>query len=130
MRFSIATSIAALSALASAGAASIETATVTDLSIRDNNGIQSASFTLQGVKCSVSSGAEIADGKEVKCGTSQYQFGLSGSNSDYTLSVSKDLGTGAGITGTTKAAVYCHAGGNGANDFVCSQTGQITVTLK
>ncbi|KAK7516865.1 uncharacterized protein IWZ02DRAFT_455368 [Phyllosticta citriasiana] len=130
MRFSIAASVAALSALVSAGVVDIETATVTDLFIRDNNGIQAAGFTVQGVKCSVSSGAKIAKGKEAKCGTSQYQFGITGSISDYTLSISKDLGTGAGITGKTHIDVNCHAAGPDPNDYVCSQAGQIYVTLK
>ncbi|KAK7548065.1 hypothetical protein IWX49DRAFT_580018 [Phyllosticta citricarpa] len=129
MRFSIAASVAALSALVSAGVSGIETATVTDLFIRDNNGIQSAGFTVQGVKCSVSSGAEIANGKEVQCGSSQYHFGITGSISDYTLSISKDVGTGAGISGKKHIEVSCHAAGPQPADYICNQTGQIYVTL-
>lgn len=89
MRFSIAAAVAALGAVASA---TIETATVTDLYIRDNNGIQSASLTVQGQKCS-GDASQLANNAAVVCGDSEYRFAVEGSNSDYTLTIYKQTGT-------------------------------------
>ncbi|KAK8223373.1 hypothetical protein BKA81DRAFT_221131 [Phyllosticta paracitricarpa] len=71
----------------------------------------------------------LTNGKEVQCGSSQYHFGITGSISDYTLSISKDVGTGAGISGKNHIEVSCHAAGPQPADYICNQTGQIYVTL-
>ncbi|KAF2141674.1 uncharacterized protein K452DRAFT_287626 [Aplosporella prunicola CBS 121167] len=105
-----------------------ETVTVKDLTIRDNNGIQMAEFSLQepNVKCS---GNDFTNGNVVTCGESKYRFTVTGSNSDYKLTLYHETGLAAGRTGSAKAPVYCHAGGNGQNDFVCSQVDDLKVTL-
>ncbi|KAB2569337.1 putative major allergen alt protein [Lasiodiplodia theobromae] len=128
MRF---TTVAAfLGAVATATAATTETVTVKDLSIRDNEGIQSASFKLAeaNVECS-DDGTELKGDGVAACGETKYRFGLTGANSQYKLTVYKELGTAFGIMGTVDVQPYCHAGGNGANDFVCTQVSDITVTL-
>ncbi|KAK7726293.1 hypothetical protein SLS57_003379 [Botryosphaeria dothidea] len=119
----------AITALFGAVAVAAETATVTDLSIRDNNGIQSASFKVAGVECSSTDAAVFTNNEAVVCGESAYRFRLQGSNSKYDLTLYKQTGTAVGITGTTTVQPYCHAGGNGQNDFVCTQVGDITVNL-
>ncbi|EOD43269.1 putative major allergen alt [Neofusicoccum parvum] len=129
MRFSTFAASAIFGAVAVSAA---ETATITDLSIRDNNGIQAASFKISSadnVECSSTSAADLANSAVVVCGESKYRFAISGSNSKYDLTLYKEVAVGAGITGKTTVQPYCHAGGNGQNDFVCSQVGDISVEL-
>lgn len=83
----------AITALFGAVAVAAETATVTDLSIRDNNGIQSASFKVAGVECSSTDAAVFTNNEAVVCGESAYRFRLQGSNSKYDLTLYKQTGT-------------------------------------
>jgi hypothetical protein len=90
MRFS---TIAVLAVFAAFAAASNETVTVENLTIRDNDGIQAAELTLQpaNVTCSAN-GSALADYSVALCGDSKYRFAVNGSNSVYDLRLYKELG--------------------------------------
>ncbi|KAL1627539.1 hypothetical protein SLS56_006363 [Neofusicoccum ribis] len=124
---------AATAALVGLAAAYSETVQIKDLSVRDtSDAIQSATFTIQpdGVQCSATSAADLASDVAVVCGESAYRFELrDGSNGHYALTIYKQTAPGAGLYGSTEIAPYCHAGGNGQDDFVCQQTGDVEVTI-
>jgi hypothetical protein len=90
MRFS---TIAALAVFAAFAAASNETVTVENLTIRDNDGIQAADLTLQpaNVTCSAN-GSALVDYSVALCGNSKYRFAVNGSHSVYGLRLYKELG--------------------------------------
>jgi hypothetical protein len=92
MRFSTLSVSTLLAALA---AASNETVTVTveNLTIRDNDGIQSATLSLQpaNVTCSAN-GSALVDYSVALCGDSAYRFAVNGSDSVYGLRLYKELG--------------------------------------
>ncbi|KAF2089469.1 hypothetical protein K490DRAFT_63604 [Saccharata proteae CBS 121410] len=117
--------ITAIAAFAGAAAAlTTEQVKVSDISIRDNDGIQAASFKLNGtIDCS------LDKPKSGSCSNKKYNFGINGTDSDYTLSLYHELGLAAGIWGHAKAPVVCRAGGNGPDDFVCSQVDDLTMKL-
>ncbi|KAL1626456.1 hypothetical protein SLS56_006767 [Neofusicoccum ribis] len=127
MRFFTIAAPAFLGALATAS----EVVQIKDLSIRDNNGIQATSFTIQpaNVQCSATTASALANKSVVICGESKYRFAIDGANSKYSLTLYKETAPGAGITGTIEVQPYCHAGGNGANDFVCTQVSDISVAI-
>jgi hypothetical protein len=91
MRFS---TLAIPSLFAVLAAASSETVTIENLSIRDNDGIQSASLTIQpaNVTCSAD-GTALANYAVALCGDSAYRFAVNGSDSAYDLRLYKELGT-------------------------------------
>jgi hypothetical protein len=90
MRFSTLTVPTLFVALA---VASNETVTVENLTIRDNDGIQAASLTLQpaNVTCSAD-GSALVDYSVALCGDSKYRFAVNGSDSVYGLRLYKELG--------------------------------------
>jgi len=90
MRFS---SLAVPVVFAALAAASNETVTVENLSIRDNDGIQGAELTLQpaNVTCSAN-GSALVNFSVALCGDSKYRFAVNGSNSVYDLRLYKELG--------------------------------------
>lgn len=98
MQFSTLAIPAIFAALATAAPAasskkSSEVVTVENLTIRDNNGIQAASLTLQpaNVTCSAD-GEALAEYAVALCGDSKYRFAVNGSDSVYGLRVYKELG--------------------------------------
>jgi hypothetical protein len=95
MRFSTLAVPAFLAAVAVAApaAGSSEIVTVENLTIRDNDGIQAASFTLQpaNVTCSAD-GSALAEYAVALCGDSKYRFAVNGSDSVYGLRLYKELG--------------------------------------
>ncbi|KKY13280.1 putative hypersensitive response-inducing protein elicitor [Diplodia seriata] len=112
------------------------TAKVTDLSIRDNAGLQSVSFKVDGTTdCSSSDPSTLAGNGANACGDGNppvYTFSVEKNGaSDYQLWLHKNVdGSVRGLNGGGKAPVYCHAGGNGQDDFVCSQVGDLEVELQ
>ena len=91
MRFSTITASALFAAFA---AASNETVSVENLSIRDNDGIVAASMTLQpaNVECSSGDAAALSGFKTVSCGDTVYSFAVNGTASDYNIRLYKALG--------------------------------------
>ncbi|KAN0117168.1 hypothetical protein V8E51_003145 [Hyaloscypha variabilis] len=123
--------IAVPAVFAALAAASNETVTVENLTIRDNDGIQAAELTLQpaNVTCSAN-GSELVNYSVALCGNSKYRFAVNGSNSVYGLRLYKELGVAFGLYGEADhVPVYCHAGGNGQDDFVCDQVAALEVTI-
>ncbi|EOD43077.1 Major allergen alt [Neofusicoccum parvum] len=104
----------------------IRTIIVTDTTIRDNNGLQSVSFTALGIKCTAS--GDLLGSRQIACPGLEYAWHASGSNSDYTLTFFDGVTTDA-AQASGKVPVYCRAGGDGANDKVCQQTGDFSVAL-
>ncbi|KAF4538178.1 Major allergen alt [Lasiodiplodia theobromae] len=104
----------------------IRTIVVTDTTIRDNEGLQSVSFTALGVKCSASGNA--LGSRQIACPGLDYAWHASGSNSEYTLTFFDGVNTDA-AQASGKVPINCRAGGNGVNDKVCTQTGQFSVAL-
>lgn len=92
MRFS---TFATTSLFAVLAAASESNVTIEDLSIRQNNGIQSASLTIlpDDVSCS-GNATQLADYKVAGCGDSAYSFAVNGTGSDYNVRIYKALGVG------------------------------------
>ncbi|KAH7039056.1 hypothetical protein B0J12DRAFT_731254 [Macrophomina phaseolina] len=59
-----------------------------------------------------------------QCNTTDAYYGFAlqdNGTSTYTIAVSKSLGGGYDIWGQVGVPTYCHAGGAGINDMVCSQ---------
>ncbi|KAH7058846.1 hypothetical protein B0J12DRAFT_696520 [Macrophomina phaseolina] len=111
------------------------TVQVTDLSIRDNDGLQSVSFKVEGTDCSSSDPTTLAGNGANACGDGNppvYTFSVEKKGgSDYQLWLHKNVdGSVRGLNGGGKAPVYCHAGGNGQNDFVCTQVGDLSIELQ
>ncbi|CZT09389.1 hypothetical protein WAI453_003233 [Rhynchosporium graminicola] len=118
-------------AAAAPTATSNETVCIQNLSIRDNEGLQDTSFDLQpaNVTCAASA-PNLARYKVNLCGDSKYRFAINGNNSEYTVRIYKELGPAYGLYGESDILpVYCHAGGNGINDFICSQVGNAEVLI-
>ncbi|KAL1616995.1 hypothetical protein SLS56_011183 [Neofusicoccum ribis] len=95
----------------------IRTIIVTDTSV---------SFTAPGIKCTAS--GDLLGSRQIACPGLEYAWHASGSNSDYTLTFFDGVTTDA-AQASGKVPVYCHAGGDGANDKVCQQTGDFPVAL-
>ncbi|OJD30476.1 major allergen alt [Diplodia corticola] len=118
MQFFIAA--AALLGLASA-------AKVTDATLRDNNGLQSAELSIDGVKCSATSAAALG-ARQIACPGSAFSWHVDGSASDYQVTLFKGTNTGD-PQASAKLPVDCRAGGAGQNDQVCTQVGDATVDI-
>jgi hypothetical protein len=65
------------------------------------------------------------------CGDSKYRFGLIEGNEvpEVGVRLYKELGTAVGFTGEGPIPTYCHAGGDGPQDFVCSQVAFVTIVV-
>ncbi|KAB2570975.1 Hypersensitive response-inducing protein elicitor [Lasiodiplodia theobromae] len=115
-------------------AAAATTVKVTDISIRDNDGLQAVSFKVDGTDCSSVSAATLAGNGANACGAASppdFTFSVEKNGlSDYQLWLHKNDGSVRGLNGGGKPPVYCHAGGNGQNDFVCTQVGDLSVELQ
>lgn len=104
-----------------------ENVDIADLYIRKNNGIQSASFKLTGANatdlaCEIGVVPELPS-EVVTCGDSDYRFGLTkGENTEFGLAIYHQTAPFSGKYLIGDAPTYCRAGGNGPDDFVCSQT--------
>ncbi|OJD34111.1 major allergen alt [Diplodia corticola] len=116
----------AAAAILATSVAATRTIVVTDTTIRDNAGLQSVSFTALGIKCSAEGAALGA--RQIACPGLDYSWHAAGSNSEYTLTFFAGTNTDA-AQADGKVPVNCRAGGNGANDNVCQQTGDFAVTL-
>lgn len=69
----------------------------------------------------------------ITCGDSKYRFALAPAKGDdgyeFELSLYHELGLAVGFYGVGNAPTYCRAGGNGPNDFVCTQVNEWTVVI-
>lgn len=81
MRFFAAT--AAIVGLASA-------ATVSKATLRDNEGLQSVTLTIDGVQCSASSPAALGS-RQIACQGSDYAWHVTGTVGDYELTLFKGI---------------------------------------
>ncbi|KAH6620405.1 hypothetical protein C7974DRAFT_232779 [Boeremia exigua] len=103
-----------------------ENVDISELYIRKNNGIQNASFKLTGdnatdLVCEIGAVAELPS-EVVTCGDSDYRFGLTkGEESEFGLAIYHQTAPFSGKYLIGDAPTYCHAGGNGPDDFVCAQ---------
>ncbi|KAL0261902.1 Effector protein PevD1 [Diplodia seriata] len=143
MRFSIAAATALFGAIATAAPAAQSTGApdpatyenidIADLTVRKNDGIQSVSFKLSGkdatdLDCSASNPGLPSD--VITCGETKYRFALySGTESEFALRIYHELGLAVGFYGEGEVPTYCHAGGNGPDDFVCSQVNPTTIVI-
>lgn len=108
---------------------------ITDFTLRKNDGIQGASFTLSGsngtAPCSIGAVPSLPSAVE-KCGDSLYRFGLieaTSQGAEVGLRLYREFGPGVGFTGEGDVPTYCHAGGNGIDDQVCQQVTALTIVI-
>ncbi|KAB2573857.1 hypothetical protein DBV05_g7536 [Lasiodiplodia theobromae] len=118
MKFFAAT--AAIVGLASA-------ATVSKATIRDNNGLQAVTLTIDGVQCSATSPAALGS-RQIACPGSAYSWHVTGSVGDYELTLFKGVVTDS-PQAYAKLPTHCSAGGAGPNDMVCDQNSDITIDI-
>ncbi|KAK0658794.1 hypothetical protein DIS24_g4510 [Lasiodiplodia hormozganensis] len=135
------TFVLALAGLAAAGpilttvTADPNSVSIENLSVRKNNGIQAASFdiTPAGAKCSQTDPASLTYPRMTECEGSAYNYYFQiqeGTESGkWDLTITREVGMNSVVNGTVSVPTYCHAGGNGQNDFVCSQVGNATTVL-
>ncbi|KAI4956016.1 hypothetical protein J4E91_000226 [Alternaria rosae] len=114
---------------------SYENVNFKDYSIRKNNGtLQSVSFKIDArnatdLEC-VGGPYPTFPAPIVNCGESKYRFAMTEDiNGDYPVTLYHELGPGFGFWGKGVVPTYCHAGGNGPNDFICSQVSQYTMVI-
>ncbi|EOD49343.1 Major allergen-like protein precursor [Neofusicoccum parvum] len=141
MKFSIATAAGLIAVAAAAPApqantvADPNTVTIENLSVRKNNGLQAASFSITpaGASCSQTDATALVYPRMTACEGSAYNYYFQiqdgATSSEYKLTVTREVGMNSVVNGTVSVPVYCHAGGNGADDFVCSQVANATTTL-
>ncbi|KAK7192591.1 hypothetical protein DPSP01_006530 [Paraphaeosphaeria sporulosa] len=108
---------------------------ITDFYLRKNPGIQNAGFTLSGnngtVQCEIGAVESLPSAVEV-CGDSKYRFGLieaTSTGAEVGLRLYRETGPAVGLTGEGDVPTYCHAGGAGAEDFVCQQVSALTIVI-
>ncbi|KAJ4351629.1 uncharacterized protein N0V89_006972 [Didymosphaeria variabile] len=108
---------------------------ISDFYLRKNPGIQNAGFTLSGnngtVKCEIGAVESLPSEVQI-CGDSKYRFGLieaTSEGAEVGLRVYHETSQFAGKTGEGDVPTYCHAGGNGADDFVCQQVNALTIVI-
>ncbi|KAF2758027.1 hypothetical protein EJ05DRAFT_476302 [Pseudovirgaria hyperparasitica] len=112
---------------------SYENIDIADLYVRKNNGIQAVGFKLSGndgsaIDCSASTPGFPSD--VITCGETKYRFALyPGQTTEFGLRIYHELGTAFGYYGEGDVPTYCHAGGNGPNDYVCDQTSATTIVI-
>ncbi|KAK2595460.1 hypothetical protein QQS21_006800 [Conoideocrella luteorostrata] len=102
----------------------------------DSKRIDSVSFKLKGrdadgLDCAVSNPDFPTPNKVTTCGESKYRFTLhpGTDGSEFSLRIYHELGTAVGFFGQGNAPLYCHAGGNGAGDYVCAQVAPLTIVI-
>jgi hypothetical protein len=115
-----------------------ENVNIEDYSLRKNNGtIQSVYFKLSAgnatdLVCQTGATPSLP-GPVVICGDSDYRFGLTApqnGTSDAGLAIYHETSPFAGKWAIGPAPpTYCHAGGNGPDDFVCSQVSAYTIVI-
>ncbi|EOD43152.1 putative major allergen alt [Neofusicoccum parvum UCRNP2] len=143
MRFSIAAATAVFGAIAAAAPApqstgapdpnTYENIDISDFTVRKNDGIQAVFFKLSGknatdLDCSASNPGFPSD--VITCGETKYRFALyPGSTTEFGLRLYHELGLAVGFYGEGDIPTYCHAGGNGPDDFVCSQVNPTTIVI-
>lgn len=108
-----------------------ELVTITQLSLRKNKDVPTEiTFKLDG---------EDAKGQEcgqtinsipsetVLCSNKDYRFEVvNGSKAgEFDIKLYHEVGTGFGYYGQIPMSIYCHAGGNGPNDILCAQQGNM-----
>ncbi|OAQ93996.1 hypothetical protein VFPFJ_00104 [Purpureocillium lilacinum] len=70
--------------------------------------------------------------KEVTtCGDSKYRFSLHAGKdgNEFSLRIYHELGLAVGYRGQGNVPTYCHAGGNGPTDFVCTQVAPVDIVI-
>lgn len=111
-----------------------ENININEFYLRKNDGIQNAGFKLSGnnvtdIACEIGAVPSLPS-EVVTCGTSNYRFGLTkGESTDYGLAIYHQTSPFAGKYSVGDVPTYCHAGGNGPNDFVCSQVNALTIVI-
>ena len=115
--------------------ATYENIDISDFYLRKNPGIQNAGFTLKGddgtVKCEIGEVTSLPSEVQT-CGDSKYRFGLIESTNEDSavgLRLYHETSQFAGKTGEGSVPTYCHAGGNGPDDFVCQQVSETTIVI-
>lgn len=134
MRFSaiVATAFAGLVAASPAAtpAPRGEDVTISNFTAREDKtptgqDVKAVSFTLDGrdatgLSCSASNPGDHSE--VITCGDSKYRFAIWGvDGGSFNLRVYHETGLAVGYYGEHAVPTYCHAGGAGPNDFVCSQ---------
>ncbi|KAL1611584.1 hypothetical protein SLS59_000303 [Nothophoma quercina] len=111
-----------------------ENINISEFYLRKNDGIQNAGFKLSGnnvtdISCEIGAVPSLPS-EVVTCGNSTYRFGLiEGQESDYGLALYHQTSPFAGKYSTGDVPTYCHAGGNGPDDYVCSQVNALTIVI-
>ncbi|OJD30536.1 major allergen alt [Diplodia corticola] len=129
--------LAGLASLAAAVplAADPNVVAIQNLSVRKNNGTQAASFTIApaGAKCSQTDSTALVYPRMTECtgGAYNYYFQISELETadTWNLTITREVGMNSVVNGSLAVPTYCRAGGNGANDYVCSQVGNSTTVL-
>ncbi|KAF2856881.1 hypothetical protein T440DRAFT_412218 [Plenodomus tracheiphilus IPT5] len=112
---------------------------ISEYTLRKNNGtVQAVSFKLSGddakdLLCETGAVPTLPS-EVVTCGDSKYRFGLVASPTEGDvnpgLAVYHETGIASGKFAIAQGPnVYCHAGGNGPQDFVCQQVDFYTVVI-
>ncbi|KAF9699084.1 hypothetical protein EKO04_003090 [Ascochyta lentis] len=107
---------------------------ISEFYLRKNNGIQNAGFKLTGnnvtdIACEIGVVPTLPS-EIITCGNSSYRFGLTqGKESDYGLAIYHQTAPFAGKMAIGDVPTYCHAGGDGPDDFVCSQANALTIVI-
>ncbi|KAF4303572.1 putative protein elicitor [Botryosphaeria dothidea] len=144
MRFTVAAATALFGTIAAAAPTSPQSSSppdpntyenidIDDLYVRKNDGIQSVSFKLSGknatdLDCSASNPGLPSE--VITCGESKYRFALeNGETTEFALHIYHELGLAFGFSAKGDVPTYCHAGGNGPDDFVCAQTNPTTIVI-
>ncbi|EOD51940.1 putative major allergen-like protein [Neofusicoccum parvum] len=129
MQFFATAAILAVAGIASAA----ETVSIADFSARKNDGaLQATSFKIQpaAAECSSTAAADIVYPRMTQCGNSLYHFQIKqGEGNAFSVTLTKETGMNEVINGTIDVPVYCHAGGNGPNDFVCTGVEATSIVL-
>ncbi|KAL1616547.1 hypothetical protein SLS54_008282 [Diplodia seriata] len=137
MQFTLALALAGLAAAVPLAntAADPNTVSIQNLSVRKNDGIQAASFDIApaGAKCSQGDAASLVYPRMTECEGSSYNYYFQISElaqtGGWNLTITREVGMNSVVNGTVAVPTYCHAGGNGADDFVCSQVGNASTVL-
>lgn len=108
---------------------------ISEFYLRKNDGIQNAGFKLAGnnvtdITCEIGAVPSLPS-EVVTCGTSDYRFGLTkGESSEFGLAIYHQTSPFAGKYAIGDVPTYCHAGGDGPDDFVCSQVNALTIVIQ
>ncbi|KAJ6443792.1 nuclear distribution protein nudE [Purpureocillium lavendulum] len=85
----------------------------------------------ENLSCTAQSPEFPAPKEVTTCGDSKYRFSLHAGNggSEFSLRVYHELGLAVGYWGQGDVPTYCHAGGNGPNDYACVQVAPVTIVI-